>query len=176
MAARFNQPQRLIAIQGLAATALLFALWWLRDVILQEITLPTDTFDGRLQFVAKWLLLPGFALLCGVLSMATGRFFNGATDGSRTPSAHRLEINLRYNLNTLEQAVLATIAWTALALALPHAQLNLIALLAIVFIVGRFAFWIGYSIRPVARAFGMVLTLMPTCVCYLWLLVEWVKS
>jgi hypothetical protein len=34
---------------------------------------------------------------------------------TRTPSSHSFEINLRYNQNTLEQTVLAVIAWTGLA-------------------------------------------------------------
>jgi hypothetical protein len=36
------------------------------------------------------------------------------------PANRGLEINLRYNLNTLEQTVLAAITWTALSLALLH--------------------------------------------------------
>jgi hypothetical protein len=31
-------------------------------------------------------------------------------------------------------------------------------------------FWIGYLLHPLARAFGMVLTVLPTLAAYLWLL------
>lgn len=166
----FDRDQRGIMAQAVSAIAVLLLAWLFRDTFTNMLPLPSDTQDGRLMLVGQWLLLPGLALLAGVLAMATGRFFMGATDGSRTPAAHGLEVNLRYNLNTLEQIVLAAIAWAGLASALPHAQLNLIPLLATVFVVGRAAFWLGYLFRPVARAFGFLLTFLPTCICYLWLL------
>ena len=167
---KFDRHQRWIIAQAFAAIALLLLVWWLHARIIFSVSLPADTFDGRMRFVAQWLLLPGLALLTGVFAMATGRFFKGATDGSRAPAAYPLEVNLRYNLNTLEQVVLAAIAWTGLALVLPYSQLSLIPLLAILFVVGRAAFWLGYIFYPVARAFGFLLTFLPTCVGYLWLL------
>jgi uncharacterized membrane protein (UPF0136 family) len=80
-----------------------------------------------------------------------------------------LDITLRYNRNTLEQVVLAAIAWTGLALALPHEQLKLISAMAIAFFIGRVLFWIGYLITPVGRAFGLGLTFYPTIAALVWL-------
>jgi hypothetical protein len=34
---------------------------------------------------------------------------------------------------------------------------------------GRVAFWVGYLVHPTARAFGMVLTGLPTIAAYVWL-------
>lgn len=171
----FDRHQRWILAQAVAAFVVLSGVWSFQDHILRSLPLPSDTVEDRLALVVQWLLLPGLTLFAGIFAMASGRFFNGATDGSRTPASHGLEINLRYNLNTLEQVVLAAIAWAGLALALPHAQLNLIPLLAILFVVGRAAFWMGYLFHPVARAFGLLLTFAPTCVGYLWLLFRMVK-
>ena len=66
--------------------------------------------------------------------------------------------------------MLAAIAWTALALVLPHASLVLIPALATLFLVGRASFWIGYLLHPMGRAFGMVLTVLPTLGALGWLL------
>ena len=88
---------------------------------------------------------------------------------SRTSESPALEINLRYNQNTLEQVVLAAIAWTGLALALPHEQLALIPALAILFAAARALFWTGYLIAPGARAVGFALTFYPTVVAFFWL-------
>lgn len=166
----FGQHQRWIMAQAAAATGLLLLAWTLQENILHNVPLPNDTLEDRLRLVAYWLVLPGLTLLAGVLAMASGRFFGGGIDGSRNPANPWLEINLRYNLNTLEQVVLAGIAWFGLAIGLPHEKLNLIPLLAILFALGRFTFWLGYLIQPVARAFGLLITFVPTCASYLWLL------
>jgi hypothetical protein len=137
------------------------------------VSLPLDDTAERLAFAAKWLLVPGFALLLGVGLVANRRFFApDAIDGSREPESRSLEINLRYNQNTLEQTALVLIAWPLLALWLPADRLGLVPLLAILFGVGRAAFWIGYLIAPWARAFGFALTFYPTVAVYVWLAIR----
>ena len=130
---------------------------------------PGDDLTARLAFVARWLLVPGLTLLAGVIAAARRGFYRDAIDGTRTPASHALEINLRYNQNTLEQTVLAAIAWVGLGLTLPHDRLVLIPTMAALFGVGRIAFWVGYLLNPIARAFGMVLTVAPTIGAYGWL-------
>jgi len=99
----------------------------------------------------------------------------GAIDGTRFPDNHALEINLRYNLNTLEQLVLAAIAWVNLALILKPSELVVIPAMAFLFVIGRITFWLGYLWRPEARAFGMILTALPTGASFVWLLLHWIK-
>jgi hypothetical protein len=96
-------------------------------------------------------------------------FFADAIDGARTSQSRLIEITLRYIQNTLEQIVLAAIAWAGLAPNLPHAMLTLIPSMAIVFIAGRALFWIGYLIAPAARALGMGLSAYPTFAAFIWL-------
>jgi hypothetical protein len=52
---------------------------------------------------------------------------------------------------------------------LPPHRLWLIPAMACTFVAGRVTFWIGYSIRPIARSFGMVVTIFPTICAYGWL-------
>jgi len=136
-------------------------------------SLPPDDLASRLSFALRWLLVPGICLLLGVIVAARRGFLADAIDGTRTPASHSLEINLRYNQNTLEQAVLASIAWIQLAITLPHSQFMLIPAMASLFAIGRGAFWIGYLIHPMGRAFGMAITALPTVVSYGWLLWHW---
>jgi hypothetical protein len=134
------------------------------------VLLPADDASDRLAFVVRWLLLPGLTLLIGV-QFAGRRFISPELiEGTRTPTDRGFEINLRYNTNTLEQVVLAIIAWSGLALALPQERLVLIPAMAFLFFFGRITFWIGYRIHSLARAFGMVLTALPTVGAYLWLI------
>jgi hypothetical protein len=126
--------------------------------------------QGRLVFAAQWLIVPGLMLLASVMVTMFTRFVSrDAFDGTRTPGSRFLEINIRVTQNTLEQVVLAAIAWIGLALALPAERLGVIPVLAALFAVGRILFWVGYQIDPVARAIGFGLTLVPTAVALIWL-------
>jgi hypothetical protein len=131
--------------------------------------LPADDPSSRLAFALRWMLLPGVCLLLGVIIAARRGFVADAIDGTRRPASRSLEINLRYNQNTVEQTVLACIAWACLAVRLPIAHIVLIPAMATLFAIGRGAFWVGYLIHPTGRAFGMVLTALPTIASYAWL-------
>jgi hypothetical protein len=139
-------------------------------------TLPTDTVGDRLAFLAQWMVLPGLSLLIGVVAAARRGFYADAIDGTRSPSNYAMEINLRYNTNTVEQTLLAGIAWSALSVTMPTSSLVLIPAMASLFFVGRICFWIGYLIHPMGRAFGMVLTVLPILGSYGWLLYHALNS
>jgi len=155
---------------GMAAAVIVLVIFWQR---LGDLPLPLPDGDdkaARLAFVARWLLLPGLALFAGIAVIANQRFFvSDAIDGARVSQSRLVEITLRYNQNTLEQTVLAAIAWSGLALVLSHEMLKLIPAMAIAFIVGRALFWIGYMIAPVARAFGLGISAYPTFAALIWL-------
>jgi hypothetical protein len=68
------------------------------------------------------------------------------------------QINGRVVDNTLQQFVLFLVATTALSVNLTPAQMRIIPAAAMVFVMARAAFWIGYSIHPLYRAFGMAAT------------------
>lgn len=164
-----RRKQIFVTIGATAAIVSLLMLW----LHLAELQLPLPHADdqiSRLAFAARWLLLPGLALFAEIAVVAKLRFFvPDAIDGARESQSRLLEITLRYNQNALEQTVLAAIAWAALALTLPHQMLTLIPAMAIVFIVGRVLFWIGYLIAPVARALGLGLSAYPTFAALIWL-------
>ena len=169
----FRRKQLLVAAQSVAA-ALVVVMVGLHASSLFATSLPAaDDLATRLAFALRWLLAPGCSLLAGV-QVAAGRGFHAdAIDGTPTPKSRLLEITLRYNRNTVEQVLLAAIAWLGLALAVPHAALALIPAMAGLFVAGRLLFWIGYLALPVARAFGMVLTALPTIAAYVWLVAHW---
>jgi hypothetical protein len=119
------------------------------------------------------MLVPGLCLLAGIGVTANQRFLRSRfIDGDKPAASDKpgfMEINLRYNTNTLEQTVLAAIAWTGLALELRPQDLGLIPAMAGLFAAGRAAFWAGYLFAPWARAFGLGLTAYPTFAALIWL-------
>jgi hypothetical protein len=165
------KKQLAVVLGAGAAVALLLLAWSRLD------TLPLPLPDGddtasRLAYVGHWLLLPGLALFFGIALVANQRFFVAdAIDGGASQSK-LIAIALRYNTNTLEQSVLAAIAWLGLAIVLPHAQLKLIPAMAVSFLIGRALFFIGYLIAPVGRAFGLGLTAYPTFAALVWLAIR----
>ena len=163
-------PKQLTVAAGMGAAVIVLLIFW-QNLSALPLPLPDgDDQAARLAFVAHWLLLPALALLAGILAVANRRFFvANAIDGERNPGGWFMEVTLRYNQNTLEQIVLAAIAWSGLALALPHERLGLIPGLAMLFFAGRIIFWIGYLIAPAGRAFGLGLTAYPTFVALFWL-------
>jgi MAPEG family len=163
--------KQLIGIAGALPATLCVALTLsLAPRLFSSTALPPDSTAERLAFVAHWLLVPAVTLLVGIVLAARRGFYANTIDGTRAPGGHGMEINLRYNQNTLEQVVLAASAWTALGLLLPHDRLVLIPALATLFLVGRATFWVGYLLHPMGRAFGMVLTVLPTLCVFGWLL------
>jgi MAPEG family protein len=170
MEALMGGKQGLVLLQITLAVVALLVLMSIPGIGREFPAPQDDDVAARLAFAAKWLLVPALCLLAGIGTLGTLRFFSDdGIDGTRTPASHTLEINIRYNLNTLEQTVLAAFAWTGLALVLPHDQLGFIGVLAAVFAVGRVLFWSGYLIAPWARAIGFGLTFYPTVAALLWL-------
>lgn len=167
---KLHPDQLRIVILGVLAVILAaLCLHW-SDSLLPQIAAAEDV--DRIAFVAPWLIPPAIALLAGILTAALLRFLSDARDGRRTGVGHMLEVTLRYNLNTLEQFALASVAWINLTLILPTELLNVIPMLSVLFVAGRIAFWAGYIINPILRAFGMVLTVVPTIVCYSWIAIR----
>lgn len=161
------RKQILIALGMLAAVAVCLAVAT-RALGTHDIA-PVATAD-RLALAVRWLLVPGLCLLAGIGATANQRFFRSdAIDGQPPLTPGFMDINLRYNLNTLEQTVLAAIAWGGLSLMLAPRDLNLIPALAALFAVGRATFWLGYLYAPWARAFGLGLTFYPTIAALVWL-------
>lgn len=163
------RKQTFVLIGMVLAIGVIYAAW--SAGLSLPFTLPPDFPGTRLAFVARWLALPGASLLVGIGAVANRRFFVAdAIDGNPNPASRSLQVNLRYNQNTLEQAMLAALAWPSLALLLPERQLVVIPVLAFLFVVGRACFWLGYLYASWARAFGFALTFYPTVAIYLWLL------
>ena len=160
----------IVGILGvIPAVATVALVLWFADELFGFVALPKDLPGERLAFLTRWLLAPGLCLLLGVVLASRRGFYADAIDGTRAPANYGMEINLRYNTNTLEQTVLAAIAWGALAVTLPATRLVLIPAMAALFFWGRITFWLGYLIHPMGRAYGMAVTVLPTLGAYAWL-------
>lgn len=96
-----------------------------------------------------------FTLVLGVEAVAHERLSSPAfnpLEGFETP---RLQVNQRYLQNTLEQTVVFAAALFGLAAYSPTAgAMRAVAAMAVVWVLARIAFWLGYHHSAAARGLG----------------------
>lgn len=127
----------------------------------------------RLAFAAQSSV---FVLLCvvvGIGMVSTARRFSpqDINGSAARPPSQDIAIYVAFLQNTLEQAVIAVGLYFALATLLSGAWLSLLPVGVLFFVVGRVLFFRGYSKGVAGRALGMVLTMIPTVLGYLLILV-----
>lgn len=113
---------------------------------------------SRLAYALKADAVAVLPLLLGIAAVGNRRFTSEAIDPTLHKEDVAAQIDGRVVDNTLQQYVLFLIGTLALSVNLTAEQMGVIAAAAIVFVVARIAFWIGYRIHPLYRAFGMAAT------------------
>ena len=127
-----------------------------------------DLSEGkRLTYAFRCLLYSVIPLFLAIVRVALVRLANPTTLGTHPtapvlPSMESFKIKERILQNTLEQTILHMVAVLALVSVLEPDQLWNIPLLVLLFLIGRAAFFIGYTSSPVNRVFGFVVTVLPT--------------
>lgn len=114
--------------------------------------------DGRIADAARWSLVAALPLLLQIAVVSCRRFLSEAIDPTLNREDKSTDIDRRVAVNTTEQLLLFLVAAFAMAPALPVGWLPLIPAAAITFAGARMAFWFGYRIDPLLRAFGMAAT------------------
>jgi len=152
-----TQDQKIVAIGAgsgvaamVAAVAGIYQVWPANPGL-------TDV-GARLAFALQANAFAVLPLLVGVIFVGNNRFLSEAIDPTLHKEDLATQINGRVLENTLQQYVLFLIGTLALSVNLAPDQMKVIPAAAVVFVVARVAFWIGYRIRPLYRAFGMAAT------------------
>jgi hypothetical protein len=134
----------------IAAVAIIYQLW--------PIYLGYTEISSRLAFTLQANAFAILPLLAGIVTVGNDRFLSEAIDPTLRKEDAATQINGRVVENTLQQFVLFLTATMALSVNLTSTQMRIIPSAVIVFIVARTAFWVGYRIHPLYRAFGMAAT------------------
>ena len=161
-------------LKGMVAAVLVCALVLAAGAFLfPEPLLAEDIIAQRLALLARSCLAVSFWLLAAIGVLARHRFFtpqdidgSGLTQGSAT--AKRLQAVLQ---NTLEQTLLALIAYACFTVLAPVRYLGALPAAVLLFWVGRALFWHGYATGAGGRAFGFALTFYSTVILWVTTLV-----
>jgi hypothetical protein len=113
---------------------------------------------GRLAYALQANAFAAIPLLLAIMAVGNNRFLTEAIDPTLQKEDAATRTNARVVDNNLQQFVLFFAATMALSATLSEMQLKIIPAAAIVFVAARTAFWIGYRIHPLYRAFGMAAT------------------
>jgi hypothetical protein len=117
-----------------------------------------DTAADRLAYALHWTVPPALLLFVMFGAIGNARFLSEAIDPTLDKESKKMIVDGRVADNTLQQFVLFLVGVLALSVSLPIARLNIVAAVSITFVIVRIAFWIGYRIKPVHRAFGFAST------------------
>jgi hypothetical protein len=148
-----SRDQKIVAAGAASGIIVMLLLMWLLFHLLRA-PLSVQTLDGRLAYALRWQALAALPLFFMVVAIGNARFLSEAIDPTRGAESNALIINGRVAENTLQQFVLFLAGSLALAASLPPHLMPVIGAAAITFFVMRIAFWIGYRIDPLYRAFG----------------------
>jgi len=118
-----------------------------------------DALVDRLALTLRWIFvaMSPYAAVC--LVILARRFFEGAHNPLLGGESERLQIHCRVMANTLEQFVWLAVCLLALATLLQPAQMRLIPIASLFFVVARLLYWWGYlRAGTLGRAPGVQLT------------------
>ena len=148
MPADVTPQQRRTTLAGIAfSTFVALALWWalLRFLPPPKIVQPLFIAFACIPIAAL------LTLVAGVEAVAHERLVTAAIDPLAGVETRRLRVNFRYLSNTVEQFIIFAVGLIGLAL---YASAQVLIIVTIVWVLTRWAFWIGYHKSPLLRGLG----------------------
>ena len=144
---------------GIAAIAVSSAvsivLWFALMRLLPPLT-GMDDAGARILVALKCVVVATlFALVAGVEAVAHERLQSDAFDPLAGHQTKRLQVNLRYLQNTLEQTLIFAVALFGLAAYMTSGEaMRAVPAVTVIWVVNRYAFWIGYHRSAAMRGLG----------------------
>lgn len=152
-----NRDQKIVAIGAASGIAAMTLALWLLSARLPP-PAGVETLAERLAFALRWLAFAALPLFAMIAAVGNRRFASEAIDPTRGAENRRTIVDGRVADNTTQQFLLFAAGSLGLAASLPPGQMGVVRAAAIAFVAARLAFWVGYRIQPLHRAFGFAAT------------------
>ena len=148
--------QRRSGMAAIAVSTVISLGLWLALYRLLPPLAGMDSIGARMLVALKCTVVATlFCLVAGVEAVAHERLQSDAFDPLGGHQTSRLAVNLRYLQNTLEQLVVFAVGLFGLAAYLTSGEaMRALPATTAVWIVNRFAFWIGYHRSAAMRGLG----------------------
>lgn len=148
-----TRDQKIVAAGALSGLASMALAMWLLSTLLPAPS-GVETLADRLAYAARWLAFAALPLFAMVAAVGNARFASGAIDPTLGNEDKAMVVNGRVADNTTQQLLLFACGLLGLAASLAPEHMGVIRAAAIVFVLFRIVFWIGYRIHPLYRAPG----------------------
>jgi hypothetical protein len=148
MADQVTPGQRRTTMGSIAVSAVVTAILWY--LLVRFLPVPVGA-EPLLTALACSALAALLALVPGVEAIAHERLFTPGINPLAGFETHRMRVNFHYLSNTLEQFVIFAAGLVAVS---AYASPRLLVIIAIMWVLERWAFWIGYHLSPLLRGFG----------------------
>jgi MAPEG family protein len=148
MPGKVTAEQRRITLSGIAASFVAAAALW---YLLLRIVPEPEGADPLTTSLACCVIAALLTLVSGVEAVAHERLVTPAIDPLAGFETQRMRVNQRYLSNTVEQFIAFAVGLVALS---AYASPRLLIILTVVWVIARWAFWIGYHRGPLFRAVG----------------------
>jgi hypothetical protein len=148
--------ERRAGMTAIAVAMPVALLLWLAIAYLVPPLAGMDSLGGRMLFTLKCCCLAVlFCLVTGVEAVAHERLSSSAFDPLSGFETRRLRVNQRYLQNTLEQILVFAAGLFGLAAYSPDGSaMRAVLATTVVWVLARFAFWIGYHRSAAMRGLG----------------------
>lgn len=148
-----TRDQKIVAIGALSGVLSMgLAVWFLHRALATPSGL--TSVGDRLGYALRWDAVAAVPLFLMIGTVGNARALSKAIDPTLGAESPSMIVDGRVADNTTQQFLLFLAGSLGLAASLPAERMTLIAAAAIWFVAARLAFWIGYRIHPLYRAFG----------------------
>lgn len=137
------------AIGGIVTMGLM--LWLLFHLLPDP---EASDIGSRIAYALKWNAVAALPLFFMLAAIGNARFSSEAIDPTLGKESRTMVVDARVAGNTLEQFVIFVVATLALAAGIEGGAVRIVGAAAVTFVAMRIAFWVGYRIKPIYRAFG----------------------
>jgi hypothetical protein len=153
-----TRDQKIVAIGAASGVASMALAMWLLSTRVLPAPAGVETIGDRLGYAMRWDAFAALPLFAMIATIGNARATSAAIDPTLGLESKAMIVNGRVADNTTQQYLLFLAGSLALAASLPPAHVQVTGAAAIVFVAARLAFWVGYRIAPLYRAFGFAST------------------
>lgn len=148
-----KREQKIVAIGAVSGIVTMGLLLWM---LYHNLPSPAGAEETgtRIGYALQWNALAALPLFAMIVAVGNARFLSDAIDPTRGAESQAMIVDGRVVDNTLQQFALFLTGSLALSAGVPGHSVQIVGAAAIVFVVARICFWIGYRIDPLYRAFG----------------------